>query len=226
MVPNPLKAALGVATTGGVGYLALRRPWLRLGATGEEVRKTLPGDEVIPDAMLQATRATTIDAPVESVWPWLVQMGHDRAGWYSFDRLDNAGQPSATRIIPDLQQLAVGDAISDATGPFNFTVTRLDPPQALVLRATIHPVTGRPVDPAEVDPDVRGYPQSFLDLSWGFTLEPKTEGRTRLLIRVRYRHQRSPWVRAMVHGYEVVNTVFTRRMIQGLAARCEGVAAN
>lgn len=213
--------ALVLSTLSGVGYLAWRQPWLRLGASSEEARKPLPGDEVVNRVRMQATRATTINAPVDAVWPWLVQMGHGRAGWYSIDRWDNAGEPSAQHLIPELQHLEVGQAISDATGPFSFTVARVDPPRVLVFRATIHPITGRPLDPAEIDPDATGYAHAFLDFTWGFVLEPREVGRTRLLIRVRYDHQRSPWVRAMVHGYELVDTLFTRRMLDGIKSRCE-----
>ena len=205
-------------------YLTRRQPWLRTGATGEEVRRTLPGDEVIPDTTLQATRARTIDAPVDDVWPWLAQMGHGRAGWYSIDRWDNAGEPSADELIPELSRLEVGDAIDDATGPFSFTVARVEPPRVLVFRATIHPITGRPLDPADLDAGATGYARAFLDFSWAFVLEPVDRRRTRLLIRVRYHHQRSGWVRTMVHGYELVDAVFTRRMLEGIAHRCEGRA--
>lgn len=210
----------------GAGYLAYRRPWLRQGATDAETTKPLPGDELIPDVLFQATRATTLNASPEQVWPWLVQMGHGRAGWYSLDKWDNAGELSATRIIPELQHLAVGDRISDATGPFSFTVARLEAPRVLVFRATIHPVTGRPVDPAHVDPNAHGYAAAFLDFTWAFVLEPLDAGqRTRLVVRVRYRHQRSRWMRAMLHGYEIADAIFAPRMFAGLKARCERDAA-
>jgi hypothetical protein len=68
----------------------------------------MPGDELLPDAQFRATRAITIDAPPRAVWPWLVQVGALRAGWYSSDLLDNLGHPSATTIVPDLQHLEVG----------------------------------------------------------------------------------------------------------------------
>ena len=167
-----LKPAVAAGAVAAAGYLAYSQPWLHQGARGDETTKPLPGDELIADPTLQATRATTLEAPAEHVWPWLVQMGHGRAGWYSVDKWDNGGEPSATRIVPELQDLAKGDRISDATGPFSFTVARLDAPRALVLRATIHPVTGRPVDPDQVDPSSQGYARAFLDFSWAFVLEP------------------------------------------------------
>jgi hypothetical protein len=82
-----------------------------LGATAEEAVRPLPGDHVVAKADYLATRAITINAPPQDVWPWLVQIGSGRAGWYTYDRLDNAGVPSAIEIVPDLQHLQVGDVV-------------------------------------------------------------------------------------------------------------------
>jgi hypothetical protein len=92
-------------------YRFLVQPWQhRWGATEEEVHRAMPGDDLIPDAA-STTRAITIAAPAEQVWPWLVQLGYGRAGWYSYDWIDNDGRPSADHIIPELQGLTVGDQI-------------------------------------------------------------------------------------------------------------------
>ena len=106
---------LAVGALGTLTVLAAYRRWIqpwqhRWGATDEEVRRAMPGDDLIPDAA-STTRAITIAAPAEQVWPWLVQLGYGRAGWYSYDWIDNDGQPSADRILPELQQLQVGDQI-------------------------------------------------------------------------------------------------------------------
>jgi hypothetical protein len=94
-----------------VAYRLLIQPWQhRWGATDEEVRRPMPGDDLIPDAS-GTTRAITIAAASGQVWPWLVQIGYGRAGWYSYDWIDNDGRPSADRIVPELQQLQVGDQI-------------------------------------------------------------------------------------------------------------------
>jgi hypothetical protein len=103
-------AALGASTV-LVVYRLLIQPWQhRWGATDEEVRRPMPGDDLIPDAS-GTTRAITVAAPPEQVWPWLVQIGYGRGGWYSYDWIDNDGRPSADRILPELQQLKVGDQI-------------------------------------------------------------------------------------------------------------------
>jgi hypothetical protein len=106
---------LAIGALGILTVLAAYRRWIqpwqhRWGATDAEVRRAMPGDDLIPDAA-STTRAITIAAPAEQVWPWLVQLGYGRAGWYSYDWIDNDGQPSADRIIPELQQLQVGDQI-------------------------------------------------------------------------------------------------------------------
>jgi len=102
--------ALGTITVLGA-YRLWIQPWQhRWGATEEEIRRAMPGDDLIPDAA-STTRAITIAAPPEQAWPWLVQLGYSRGGWYSYDWIDNDSQPSADRIIPELQQLQVGDQI-------------------------------------------------------------------------------------------------------------------
>lgn len=89
------------------------RPWqLRWGATDEEVEKVMPGDDILKIPDFNATRVVTINASADKIFPWLVQMGDRRAGWYSYDFLDNHGRPSAEKIIPEFQHLAVGDRIS------------------------------------------------------------------------------------------------------------------
>ena len=97
----------------------LYRRWhCRWGASAAELAGSMPGDELLPHAQFHATRAITIDAPPRAVWPWLVQVGALRAGWYSNDLLDNLGRPSATTIVPDLQHLEVGQWVPMApSGP-------------------------------------------------------------------------------------------------------------
>jgi hypothetical protein len=93
-------------------YFAWVREWqMTWGATREEVSRYMAGDELLENPALNATRAVEIKAPPEQVWPWLVQMGYKRAGLYSFGGLDNGGVPSAERIIPEYQNLKVGDLI-------------------------------------------------------------------------------------------------------------------
>ena len=101
------------------------------GATEEEITSSVVGDELCPKATLSATRCITIAASPESVFPWIRQMGFGRAGWYSYDWLDNLGRRSATTILDQWQDVKSGDLIP--SGPIAFTATIVEPPQAFVL---------------------------------------------------------------------------------------------
>lgn len=94
-------------------YLALLRPWqLRWGARDNEIKQAMPGDNIVGKPSFNATRAVTIYAPAERIYPWIVQMGVTRAGWYSYDLLDNLARPSAENILPEHQNTQVGDVIA------------------------------------------------------------------------------------------------------------------
>jgi len=94
-------------------YLVILRPWqLRWGATDEEIERPMPGDNIVGNPSFNATRAVTVHAPAENIYPWIVQMGVTRAGWYSYDVLDNLARPSAESILPEHQNTQVGDVIA------------------------------------------------------------------------------------------------------------------
>ncbi|HEX6551671.1 MAG TPA: hypothetical protein VF026_02830 [Ktedonobacteraceae bacterium] len=128
-VASRLGLAMGIALA---MYLLVYRPQqLRWGATDEEVARAMPGDQIQPQPIFNATRAVTIDARPEQVWPWLVQIGYLRAGWYGYDWIDNDGIPSANRIIPALQHLKVGDDLPIWRGN-NYKVVAVEPNRFLV----------------------------------------------------------------------------------------------
>src|SRR5918995_697871 len=104
----------------------LYRKWhLRWGASPDEITEALPGDDFLPRAQFQATRAITIDAPPDRVWPWLVQVGCLRAGFYSDDLLDNLGRPSSRVVLPELQHLEVGNLVPMSPVPTESTSFRV-----------------------------------------------------------------------------------------------------
>ena len=148
-------AAWPRVAAGAVGALALYTSILRpriqwLGTSNEERTASYPGDDLIPGGRRYGAMATTIAAPPERVWPLLVQMGCDRAGFYSFDRLDNGGHLSADRIHPHWQNLKEGDRIaSDPDASRWFDVALLVPERALVLRASLTVPAARNFDPAD-----------------------------------------------------------------------------
>jgi hypothetical protein len=127
-------AALGAVLLLLILYLLVIRPWhLRWGSTDAEVARAMPGDDLVPDASV-SSRAITIRGEPDEIWPWLLQLGWGRGGWYSYDWIDNDGEPSADRIVPELQDLKVGDEIlmMPGMGP---RVVSMDPNRALVSAA-------------------------------------------------------------------------------------------
>jgi hypothetical protein len=159
MAMRRLRDAVRLAAVMLTGIVS-RRPVRPL---GDEARRSLPGDDLLPDAKDTWTHGITIRARPSQIWPWLAQMGCRRAGWYSYDGLDNGGVPSAARIIPGLQQAKVGDLFpASPTANDGFFVRALDPGRSLVLG---------------------GSAGSRYDATWAFLLEPIDEGTTRLITR-------------------------------------------
>ncbi len=132
-------AALVAASAAAAWSPAARRWCLSYGATAEEVARQLPGDELLPSPDLLSTRAVTIDAAPETVWPWLVQMGSGRGGAYTYDWIENLfglDMHSADEILPGFQHLAVGDVLPlGANGP-GMRVEICDPERTLAFRST------------------------------------------------------------------------------------------
>jgi hypothetical protein len=176
----------------GAAYAAVMRPrLLRWGATDEEVRRPYPGADLILGGIRGATNAITIEAPPAKVWPWLVQMGYGRAGWYSWDHLDNWGRASAERIHPEWQEIAIGDHLpSMPEEKAWWEVAALEPERFLGLRASVD-LLMRPFDPR------RPRPQFYSDSLWGFLLEELPSGRTRL-VESGYWALRPRWLQAMI----------------------------
>lgn len=175
-----LVCIVAAAAAPGLYALFIRPRILTWGATQDEVGANYPGDELVPDATSGATMATTLPAPAERVWPWLVQMGAGRAGWYSWDWLDNKRVRSADRIVPEWQNVEVGHRLS---GPTNWwTVMVLEPKRTLVLRSSYSLLSGNSFDPA-----TGPVPWAYEDGIWGFHLRAAPGDDTRLVIRTRSR---------------------------------------
>jgi hypothetical protein len=196
------KVGIGVAALGAVlfgVYLRFIRPWqLRWGATDEEVAHTMSGDDVVKHPTFNATRAVTVQARPEEIWPWLVQIGCNRAGWYSYDWLDNLGTPSARHIVSELQHLEVGDLV-----PFS-----PDGKQGMWVRA--FEVNRRMLWVAKEDQG-----------TWSWDLYPQDESHTRLITRNRVRYTwRLPWVLYYLLQ-DVGDIVMMRKCMLGIKQRAE-----
>ena len=185
---------IGTATGMMIGRST--RWWRTWGVDPIDAARPLPGDDLVPAPTVIDTRGITIDAPPDAVWPWLVQMGYGRAGWYSYDRMDMRGK-SADRIVPAWQTLEVGDVMPNSPDG-GFAVRHLEPGRALVLYSDTALVASqaaaadspeRPDTPAGLAASgaiLSRTPQDFA-ASWAFALEPLDGGRTRLIERFRVR---------------------------------------
>lgn len=179
-------------------------------AQPSETRRTLPGDELMVGVQ-SLTHAITIEGPPSDVWPWLVQMGAGRAGWYSYDRIDNGGTPSLDRIAPELQEIGVGDVFPALPGVTEGFVV-------LGFHAEHYLILGWP-SPAGQPPMT----------TWTFVLEAPAPGRTRLIVRVRGDDRYRPpfglpkfTVNTLV---PLGHVIMQRKQLLGIARRAEAMPA-
>ena len=185
-------------------YLLVMRPrLLSWGASDDEVRRACPGDRAVRDPYTVSTRAVSIRARPDQIWPWLAQMGADRGGLYSYDWLDRlfgyTGAASSDKILPQFQGLAVGDVIPLGSGP-SWPVIVADRNQALV----VEPVTGA--------------------VSWAWTLTARDASTTRLISRVRVRLGHKPLLLACAPAVDLPWFLMERQMLHGIKRRAERLA--
>lgn len=173
--------ALTGAAAAAAAYALVIRPWmLSWGATLDETDSLLPGDELLLEPKINATHAITIRAPAKMVWPWLVQLGQGRGGFYSYDWIENMMRldiHTSDRILPEYQTLKVGEKIPFAPNDFGVPVVILEPERALVLHA----------DTRQEGPDstIKMRPGDYLAVSWGFYLLNREDGSTRMVTRMK-----------------------------------------
>lgn len=219
MRTRSLRAATSAAVVGATalaGYAIFIRPWLRRwGATDEEARERLPGDDVVKQPRYQATHAVTIHAPIDRVWPWLVQIGQGRGGFYSYEVLENlvgCDIHNADRIVPEWQDLEVGDEVwlvpKDSSVRVYYQVLEVQPPHVLVL--------GPHGDPREAIEQGLPWP------SWAFVMREVGEESTRLIVRTR--HDFKPDLAGLLvnkYGMELAHFVMERKMLLGIKQRAQ-----
>jgi len=205
-----LRAVRRRAERAAAGPLRSRRPWRSVRASQEERARVLPGDERIPWPIDALTHGVTIRRAPRDVWPWLIQMGAgSRAGWYSYDRLDNGRRPSATRLVPELQHPAVGTIFPALPGRTDgFSVLAIEPERALTLGWMT--------------------PDGTLQVTLTFVLDQVAPGVTRLLTRVRgeqgYRFHGLPLQLTRL-AIRVLHFIMQREQLLGIRRRAESTQA-
>ena len=176
--------------------LYVYRQWaLNWGATEEETNRSMPGDDVVINPTFNATRAVTIQARPEEIWPWIIQIGYKKAGFYSYDRLDNDGISSAERIIPEYQGLQAGDLIPMSKDSYA-EVAVLEPERFMLL--------------VFQDGD-------WSNNTWAWGLYRQDEKHTRLVTRLRV-GQNSAVSGLMLDFFEII---MMRKCMLGIKSRAE-----
>lgn len=213
-VQKPVATVVTVGAS-AVAYECWLKPWQeRWGASDEEVALELPGDELVEEPATQVTRGITIDASREEVWPWIVQLGADRGGFYTYDRLENLfglDIHSADTIVDDWQDLGIGHVVyADRARTGGWYVVDLRPHEALVLKVG-DLAAGRPL---------RRNEKLKWEFLWTFALRDTPAGGTRLLVRERVAFG-SALTQTLMTPVGLVSFVMTRRMLLGIKARAE-----
>ncbi len=196
----------GMVVVTAVYWFPVRRWFSRWGTTPQELARVMPGDALIPNPTDMSMQAVTVSAPPGDIWPWLVQIGYQRGGLYSYDWLDRLfgflDRPSATRILPEFQQLAVGDQIP--WGHAELTVGVVDPLRALAL----------------------SYEANGFAWVWQFGLYPLDDQHTRFVTRGTERVPNSPLWWLGMRVMEPAAFIMTRRMMLNLKQRAEALHAS
>jgi hypothetical protein len=182
-------------------FFGLYRPWhLSWGATRDEIDRSMPGDDVVSGPVFNATRAVTVDASPEAIWPWLAQIGFGRAGWYSYDLLDNLGRHSAERVLPALQHVEIGDLVPLGPGSDS----------------------GMRVKAFEANRWLLWWDNKTKLTTWAWALDPTSNGQTRLITRVRARPSwRHPTTALWLVLTEVADFPMMRKCLLGIKRRAE-----
>jgi len=194
------------------------RKW---GSTEEELTRELPGDEIIKEMKGWYNHAITIKAAPADVWPWIVQLGQNKGGFYSYELLENvAGSKihNVDRIVPEFQDTAVGDAVMMTPKSAPYIVTAIEPGRAFVLRLRVNLETQKAADISEP------LPPKYQDGSWLFLLEETPEGSTRMITRSRNDWNQSK-TNTVVYGLiGIISIVMDRKMLKGIRKRAEKAA--
>jgi len=211
------------------GYSHVLGPWLlTYGATDAELAMALPGDGLVPETKIIMTQAVTIDAPPEKVWPWLVQMGQDRAGFYSHERLERIfgfGIHNTYRIVPEWQGLRAGDFIRFHQNGIGMAVVSVEKTRnILLLTDSRKPVKTGPGNKEFLPPLPAG---SIVVWDWDFNLLPLNKGQTRMIIRARAWWSELNWAADWFLRFAIgfPSSIMQKRMMKEIKECSEGACS-
>lgn len=217
-VVSGLFGAAGIALDLATPFLRpVRGHW---GMSRAEALGSFPGDDCVPEPMWSWTHAVEIDARVDQVWPWVAQIGQDKAGFYSYQWLENLAGCNicnADAIHPEWTELRVGDAFRLHPSAPPLRIARVEPGRYFVVR-----------DDATASPEANTHPERWVHVSWLFMVESIGYGRSRLISRYRVAYDRS-WQTRLLFGawtIESIGFVMDRRMLRGVKRRAERASAN
>jgi hypothetical protein len=202
----------------------LRRWYNRWGATRAELEQALPGDERVVRPRLGYTRAVTIRALPVQIWPWLVQLGQERGGLYSYEPLENligCQMRNADRIIPEWQHLDIGSTMR--LGPKGYPLFKV----VAVERERFILFAGADVKTEEVPPITDPMPETYINYAWSFELFPSPDGTTRLIVHSRIDFEPPNFFNVLLWRVfmEPINFVMERKTLLGIKARAERTLA-
>ena len=193
-----------------------RKKW---GAADAEIQQTLPGDDLVPHPKGEYIHAITIHAPATDIWPWLVQIGQGRGGFYSYELLENiigCKMKNADKIMPELQHLEIGDSIPmHPTMGSPYKVAAIEPGCALVLQIREDTQTRKTSELSDTMPD------KYMNQSWVFFLNERDDGTTRLIS-----HSRNDWNQSLGNRlffsiFGAITVTMDRKMLLGIKERAE-----
>jgi hypothetical protein len=202
-------------------YTLLIRPWhVRWGATDAEAAASLPGDGLVSQPKISATHAVTVQASATDVWPWLVQIGQGRAGFYSYEGIENLlglNIHNSDRILPEFQDLKVGDMVPLAADGAGVPVAFVEPNRSLVLGGRVDAQTKGPLTLEDKSPG------AYYEASWAFFLQPVDARTTRLIERFRMDWGPETFSNGLFYRgiLEPGSFIIERRMLLGIKERVE-----
>jgi hypothetical protein len=226
-----LSLLLSVVATAFIAYAVAIRPAQRKwGVDPDERISPLPGDDLVTEPNATDTRGITIEATPDKIWPWLVQMGFGRAGWYSYDRLDNEAS-STWSILPEHQQLEVGGILPTHPGG-GFRIEQIEAERALVLYLDSEIVAGQAGASENAEQKTSaglkasgvmgGLAMPEFRASWTFALKPIDEQHTRLIERFRVLSpQAGPVQRVVLPIFGLGVFIMSRKQLLGIRERAE-----